>query len=161
MVNGVARIQDPQEDLFEEDDDLLLEVLSEVLKDAVEDRERQAEDGLLIGHALLQKKLAEGLLDDIDELLGVFEDRARRLNDGKDKLKAEDLGPHVDGVQHAILASPKTSNVGSRRGIRDLFLAKLANTLKDHKCIVKIAFGFIRILDFLVVLIELVRLHSN
>lgn len=48
MVNGVARIQDPQEDLFEEDDNLLLEVLSEVLKDAVEDRERQAEDGFLI-----------------------------------------------------------------------------------------------------------------
>ena len=44
-------------------------MLSEVLEDAVEDGERQAEDGLLIGHALLQKKLAEGLLDDIDELL--------------------------------------------------------------------------------------------
>ena len=69
MVNGVARIQDPQEDLLEEDDNLLLEVLSEVLEDAIEDRERQAEDGLLIGHALLQKKLAKGLLDDIDELL--------------------------------------------------------------------------------------------
>ena len=69
MVNGVARVQDPQEDLLEEDDDLLLEMLSEVLEDAVEDRERQAEDGLLIRHALLQKKLAEGFLDDIDELL--------------------------------------------------------------------------------------------
>jgi hypothetical protein len=37
MVNGVARIQDSQENLLEEDDDLLLEVLSEVLKNAVED----------------------------------------------------------------------------------------------------------------------------
>ena len=37
MVYGVARIQDPQEDLFEKDDDLLLEVLSEVLKNAIED----------------------------------------------------------------------------------------------------------------------------
>jgi hypothetical protein len=55
--------------LLEEDDDLLLEVLSEVLEDTVEDRERQAEDGLLIRHALLQKELAEGLLDHIDELL--------------------------------------------------------------------------------------------
>jgi hypothetical protein len=136
-------------------------VLSKVLEDAVEDRERQAEDSLLIGHALLQKKLAEGLLDDIYELLGVFEDRARGLYDGKDELKAEDLGPHVDGVKHAILASTETANVGPRRGVRDLFLAKLANTLKDHKGIVKIAFCFIRILDFLVVFIELVRLHSN
>ena len=92
----------------------MLEVLSEVLEDAVEDGERQAEDGLLIGHALLQKKLAEGLLDDIDELLGVFEDSARGLNDGKDELKAEDLGPHVDGVEHTILASTETSNVGPR-----------------------------------------------
>jgi hypothetical protein len=31
----------------------LLEVLSEVLKNAVEDWKWQAEDGLLIGHALL------------------------------------------------------------------------------------------------------------
>jgi hypothetical protein len=53
MVDGIAGIQDSQEDLFEEDDDLLLEVLSEVLEDAVKDRERQAEDGLFIRHALL------------------------------------------------------------------------------------------------------------
>ena len=69
MVDGIAGIQDSQEDLFEEDDDLLLEMLSEVLEDAVEDGERQAEDGLLIGHTLLQKELAEGLLNNIDELL--------------------------------------------------------------------------------------------
>ena len=161
VVNGIARIQDSQEDLFEKDDNFLLEMLSEVLEDAVKDRERQAEDGLLIRHALLQKKLAEGLLYHIDELLRVFEDRTRGLNDGKDELKPKDLGSHVDGVKHAILASTKTANVGPRRGVRDLFLAKLANTLKYHECIVKIAFGFIRIVDFLVLFIELVRLHRN
>ena len=36
VVNGIARIQDSQEDLFEKDDNFLLEVLSEVLEDAVE-----------------------------------------------------------------------------------------------------------------------------
>ena len=83
------------------------------------------------------------------------------MNDGEDELKAEDLRPHVDGVEHAILASTEASNVGPGRGVRNLFLAKLADALKDHKCIVKIAFGFIRIVDLLVLLIELVRLHCN
>jgi hypothetical protein len=83
------------------------------------------------------------------------------LNNGKDELKTEDLGPHVDGVEHTILASTETSNVGPRRGVWDLFLTKLANTLKYHKCIVKVAFCFVRIFDFLVLFIELVRLHSN
>jgi hypothetical protein len=36
VVNRIARIQDSQEDLFEKDDNFLLEVLSEVLEDAVE-----------------------------------------------------------------------------------------------------------------------------
>jgi hypothetical protein len=83
------------------------------------------------------------------------------LNNGKDELKTEDLGPHVDGVEHTILASTETSNVGPRRGVWNLFLTKLANTLKYHKCIVKVAFCFVRIFDFLVLFIELVRLHSN
>ena len=83
------------------------------------------------------------------------------MNHGKDELKTEDLGPHVDGVEHTILPTTETSNIGPCRGVRDLFLAKLANTLKDHECIVKVAFGFVRIFDFLVLFIELVRLHSN
>ena len=53
MVYRVARVKDTKEDLLEEDNDLLLEVLAEVEEDTVEDGDREAQDGLLVGDTLL------------------------------------------------------------------------------------------------------------
>ena len=80
MIDGVSRIQNPQENLFKEDNDLLLEMLSEMQKETVEDGKGKGEDGFLIGDTIFQETIAESVFDDRDELLAVEESGAWPLN---------------------------------------------------------------------------------
>lgn len=81
MVDRVSWVKNPQENLFKEDYYLLLQMLSKVFENTVKYWERKTENGLLIGHALLQEQFAESFLDHVDKLLRVSEDCSRRLDD--------------------------------------------------------------------------------
>ena len=59
VVLRVARVQDPEKEVVNEDANCLLEVLAEVQEEAVEDRDRPREDLVLAGHRELQESAAE------------------------------------------------------------------------------------------------------
>ena len=48
MIDGVTRIKDSKENLFQKDHYFLFEMLSKMLKYAIENRQRETEYGFLI-----------------------------------------------------------------------------------------------------------------
>jgi hypothetical protein len=144
MINRVARVQNAQEYLLKEHHDLLLEVLPEVQEQAVEDAQREGEDGLLIGDTVFKEPIAEGVLDDRDEFLTIKEGSARALHYGEDELQAENFRTHGKSVHHAILAGacPGEGRCGVLV-IMNVFQAELADRFEHYQGVCEIPTCFL------------------
>jgi hypothetical protein len=78
---GVARVEELQEDCFNEDQNHAFEVFAEVEEQTEEDRCDQREDSLLVADTVSEQSVTEGVLNHIDEsflgqkrLLRLFQD---------------------------------------------------------------------------------------